>query len=206
MWIQISSGQGPEECSLAVGLFMKTLLQELKAEGMDVHCIDLTKDTHPNTYKSVLLAVSTSEKLQKLRDLEGTIQWICKSPYRPLHKRKNWFINLEVFDEQQEITFCHKDIRIETMRSSGNGGQNVNKVESAVRITHIPTGLTAVAREERSQAANKKLALARFAKLVASIRQNKAMEANQEIWKQHTGLERGNPVRVYKGLDFQRTQ
>ena len=69
----------------------------------------------------------------------GTILWIAQSPYRKYHKRKNWFVGVAAFAMQELLQWDIKDVRLETCRSSGPGGQNVNKVETAVRGTHLPS-------------------------------------------------------------------
>jgi len=126
----------------------------------------------------------------------------CKSPYRPNHKRKNWFINIEVFKVSEQLNFFEKDVKFEAMRSSGPGGQNVNKVETAVRALHILTGLTASASEERSQYMNKKLALACLSNLIKARNEENSSNQKKIMWAQHNTLEKGNPTRVYEGLEF----
>jgi peptide chain release factor len=98
----------------------------------------------------------------------------------------------------EETRFDAKDVKWETMRASGPGGQHVNRTESAVRVTHLPTGIQASAAEERSQHRNRKLALARLAQKLAEVDAKQHGEAREKRWRAHQELERGNPVRVYR--------
>lgn len=97
-----------------------------------------------------------------------------------------------------ETRFDLKEVRWETMRASGPGGQHVNRTESAVRVTHVPSGVQATAMEERSQHRNRKLALARLTKKLNEIDSKRYGEAREERWRAHLELERGNPVRVFR--------
>lgn len=102
----------------------------------------------------------------------------------------------------QSADFSEKDVHIETMKGSGPGGQHVNTTESAVRAAHLPTGIVAIARDERSQTANRKRALERLAILLARHEQRLLAKAQKQRWDAHNELVRGNPVRVYEGTAF----
>ncbi|HEY4785594.1 MAG TPA: peptide chain release factor-like protein, partial [Bacteroidales bacterium] len=94
------------------------------------------------------------------------------------------------------------DISFQTLRSSGPGGQHVNKTESAVRAIHIPSGIQVTASDSRSQLQNKKLALERLREKIAQWQMNEVLKKEQTQWHQHNILKRGNPIRVYKGREF----
>ena len=91
----------------------------------------------------------------------------------------------------------------ETLRSSGPGGQHVNKTDSAVRATHLPTGLSVKVQTERSQHANKRLARALLALKLSMLAEDQASGERAERRLQHHRLQRGSPVRVFRGEDFQ---
>ena len=95
-----------------------------------------------------------------------------------------------------------KDISFQTMRSTGPGGQNVNKVNSSVRAIHNSTGVQVVAMDSRSQHQNKKLAIARLKEKVNESNLEQLKERMTDQWENHLNLQRGNPVRVFKGTDF----
>ncbi|WHH60651.1 peptide chain release factor H [Petroclostridium sp. X23] len=197
MLIQISSGKGPAECELAVGKFIKVLMQEVK----NLKIVEEVKGQYVDCYKSVVLSAD-----EDVSHLEGTIKWIVQSPFRPKHKRRNWFIDVSIFKEPERVRFSEKYVRFETFRCGGHGGQNVNKVETGVRAIHIPTGLTVVCTEARTQHINKKLALNRLSEIISKQNSDIEMIAKQTMWIQHELLERGNPIRAYEGLEFKRVK
>ena len=84
------------------------------------------------------------------------------------------------------------------MRASGPGGQHVNRTDSAVRVTHVPTGVQATAREERSQHRNRKLALARLIRKLDVLTERQVTQAQEQRWRAHHELQRGNPIRVFR--------
>ena len=194
MIVQISSGQGPAECELAV----VKLFNSLKSEYKDIELIQKHDAKTPGCCTSIMF--STDEDLSAL---EGTIQWICESPFRPHHKRKNWFVDVSIIPEQ-EIICQDNNIRFERFHCGGKGGQNVNKVETGVRLVHIPTGITVTSTAERSQLLNKKDALEKLASILKSKQFEQAQLQINSAWREHNKIVRGNPVRTYKGQAFQR--
>jgi peptide chain release factor len=201
-WLQITSGQGPAECCWVVARLVEGLRREASAAGVEIDLLEATDGNRPGTFRSVLLSLDGDGATAFAAGWQGTIQWIGTSPYRPTHKRKNWFVGVEMFAPPEKPAWSPDEIVVETMRASGPGGQHVNKTSSAVRVTHTPTGLVATAREERSQHRNRKLALARLADLFAHQGTAAEGDVRQQRWEQHAALARGNAVRVFRGEDF----
>lgn len=195
MIFKISAGiNPPPECTLAVDLFYRSLYKEFK----DIRLINMKDSRFLNNYNSITF-ISDDENI---RNIVGTIEWICESPIRKGHRRKNWFITLSEIPEVEIINKNMNDIKIETFRSSGNGGQSVNTTNSAVRVIHIPTGIVVENQDEKSQFMNKKRCLEELNYLLnEKQKQNKALQEN-ESWKIGNNVIRGNPVRIYTGREF----
>lgn len=196
MIVQISAGQGPSECQLAVA----KLFEALKKEYGDFEIISETKGYEKGCLDSIRFQTE-----QDLSGLEGTVLWICKSPFRKNHKRKNWYVDVSLIPNLTEIA-ADEEYRVEKFHSGGKGGQNVNKVETGVRIIHLPTGLTAQSTEERSQFQNKQRAMEKLGEKLADLqREQKAGQVNA-AWREHNRIVRGNPIRVYEGEAFIRVK
>ncbi len=196
VYMQITSGRGPAECCRVVALVLEKILKQAAAKGVKTEIVERETGPLNRTLLSAVLSLQDGNYHELIEDWEGTVQWISKSPYRIYHKRKNWFVGVQTFtlSESQEAT--EAEIRYETLRSSGPGGQHVNKTESAVRAVHIPTGMSVVASDQRSQWQNKKLATERLLLKLASWSIEQAMIQAQANWSNHNCLQRGNPVKV----------
>jgi peptide chain release factor len=199
LWLQVSAGQGPSECAWAVVKVLEQIQQEAVSTSLEFRVIEIEPGPKPGTAQSALVSISGPKALDSFaKSWRGTVQWTARSPFRPEHKRKNWFVGIDVLEPVDETRFNPKDVRWETMRASGPGGQHVNRTESAVRVTHLPTGMQAVAMEERSQHRNRRLALARLMHKLNEINSTRHGEAREQRWRAHQELERGNPVRVFR--------
>lgn len=192
MIYQISSGQGPAECELGVGRFLEYLRKKY-----NITVLDFSEGYYMGTYRSV--RISTPDDLS---GFIGSIQWVWQSTYRLGHKRKNWFLDFSECNIAVVENFDERDIKFETFRSGGKGGQNVNKVETGVRAIYIPNGLAAVCTEERSQLLNKQRAIKKLREAInLSNSENKAKSVNDD-WKRHTRIVRGEAVKKFSGLEF----
>ncbi|MCE4071739.1 MULTISPECIES: peptide chain release factor H [Pseudomonas] len=201
MLLQLSAAQGPDECALAVAKALQRLQREAETLEVETRVIEEEAGPRRGTLLSVLLALEGEAAAALAEDWSGTLQWVCASPYRPNHGRKNWYFGGARFSAPPAS--LEGQVRFETLRSSGPGGQHVNTTDSAVRATHTATGLSVKVQSERSQHANKRLALL----LIARKLEERADQADSELRAErrlvHHQLQRGNPRRVFRGERFE---
>ena len=179
--------------------------EEIRAEaavvGINCTVAEAVPSAVNGNYHSLLLLLEGAQAAQLAEKWTGTVQCIWRSAYRPNHRRKNWYVGVKSFAPFSKEDFKLSDISFETARASGPGGQHVNKTQSAVRAVHIPTGKSVMAQDERSQARNKTLALARLMYLLEQGTKQAENDAKSARRLQHYKLERGS-LHVTKIISF----
>ncbi|ATN07002.1 peptide chain release factor H [Chryseobacterium indologenes] len=202
--IQITSGRGPLECQWVVAKVLKTFLEEAIQNKIDYEIIHRENGDENLTLKSVTLLLKGEELSLFLKNWVGSICWVGKSTFRKLHKRSNWFIGVFELENPEKIDFRERDIKFQTARSQGSGGQNVNKVNTAVRATHIPSRQSVFVQDSRSQLENKKLSVVRLKEKVMAMHVQQLEKKMRETWTLQIQVQRGNPVRTFSGTDFKK--
>ncbi len=198
----VTSGDGPRECCRAVSHVLRQM--EREALEADIRFEAEISGSRPEP-PSALVTLSGAGAERLSGRWLGTVQWTCQSPFRPHHKRRNWFVGVFGVEDRDypEAALDPRTLRFETFRSGGPGGQHQNTTDSGVRVTHPETGLSAVSTDERSQHRNRRLALDRLeAKLLLQRHERQARQQSEQSLL-HKRLERGNPVRVFRGEMFQ---
>ncbi|CCD90535.1 putative Class I peptide chain release factor domain protein [Bradyrhizobium sp. ORS 375] len=198
----LTSGRGPAECRIAVAHALTRLAVEAETADSDCAIARADADRHGPASAVVVLDGPAADTIAQ-RWTQGSVLWVCRSPLRPHHGRKNWFVGVVDLPLPQMVpALAAADIRFESFRAGGPGGQHQNKTESAVRAVHLPSGLAAIARDGRSQHRNKAVALARLAALLdGQARLNEAGEARLRQ-AAHDRVERGAAGLRFEGPAF----
>lgn len=215
VWIQITAGQGPRECAWVVAKLSNTIAHAAAGADMKVEWIETAAFDNElrkqdlislDTYRSVVLRIEGEGTEAFAQNWHGSILWHGESPYRPRHKRRNWFVGVNTFlppsMAEPDEALLMAQLKIETMRASGPGGQHTNKTDSAVRVTHLPTGIQVRMSSERSQHRNRQLALEHL-RMLLNQQQEQELERQQHArWLKHYDIKRGAPRRTFYGLEF----
>ena len=195
MLIQISSGKGTDEVCRAVWLFY----QWIQKEGYAFDTIQLEQGSRKNTLKSLLIQSSDPH----FNALEGTLLWHSPSPFRPKHKRKNWYFSLRCYDEENLVSIDSSKVIYQSMKSPKKGGQHVNTTNSGVRAIYPRLNLEVICYDERSQHRNKQIALVRLLEKLENLNQKQSKNATRKRWVHSKHLERGREVKKFVGHAFE---
>lgn len=150
--------------------------------------------------KSVTLEVAGAFAYGKLRGEQGVHRLVRLSPFNSDNLRQTSFAKVEVMpkiDKPEDLEIDDKELKIDVYRSGGKGGQSVNTTDSAVRVTHLPTGLTVAIQNERSQLQNKETAMTILRSRLAQLQLEQHAEKLSELKGPNQSAEWGNQIRSY---------
>lgn len=197
--VSLHAGAGGTEAQDWVEILLRMYTRWAEASGYKVQIMDLLAGDEAGV-KSVTFLVTGDHAYGKLRCEQGVHRLIRISPFDSSGRRHTSFASLSVLpdiDEEVEIDINTEDLRIDTYRSGGAGGQHVNKTDSAVRITHIPSGIVVQCQNERSQLSNRMAAMKILTARLYELKQ-KEMDSNREDLKgEHKEIAWGSQIRTY---------
>jgi len=163
IFIIFTAGRGPIECDLAVQGIQNKFRKFLNRNNLKFKIVSQSFGTNNRYIETIVFEIDTSNN-ELLTPWLGTLQWVCKSPIRKYHKRKNWFIKSDELFLTPSTNLMLSEISVQAFRASGPGGQHRNKVETAIRIVHHPTGLVVTSSDYISQLQNRKSAMSKLRK------------------------------------------
>jgi len=197
--LAIHAGAGGVESQDWVGMLMRMFLRWAERKGIKTEVLDLSEGEEGGI-KSVTIQFTGDYAYGYLRSERGVHRLVRISPFDADHARHTSFALAEVLPEAEEgadVTIDPKDIQIDVFRAGGAGGQNVQKTSTAVRITHLPTGIKVSCQNERSQLQNKQIAMRiLLSRLVERQMQERAREL-AKLKGEHISAEWGNQIRSY---------
>jgi peptide chain release factor len=195
--LMLSAGRGPLECAWAVAALADRLAGDAARRGVGATVVERVPGDRPGTLLSVVLALTGPGAPALAAAWTGTLCWQAPSPYRPNHGRRNWYVIAQrcPLDAPRRV-FAESDVSMVPCRTGGPGGQNRNKVSTAVRATHRPTGIVVVVDTERHLGLNRRLAMQQLRERLEGDDRAAARALTEARRHIHDELVRGDPVRT----------
>ena len=197
--IKLNAGAGGTEACDWCGMLYRMYSRWVDKKGFSLEVLDYL-DGDEAGIKSVTFQVNGTNAYGYLKSEKGVHRLVRISPFNAAGKRQTSFVSCDVMpdiEEDIDIEVKDEDIRIDTYRSSGAGGQHINKTSSAIRITHFPTGIVVTCQNERSQHMNKDKAMQMLKSKLYLLKQQENADKAADIRGEVTEIGWGNQIRSY---------
>ncbi|MDD2656938.1 MAG: peptide chain release factor 2 [Patescibacteria group bacterium] len=197
--VAIHSGSGGTEAQDWAEMLLRMYLRYADQKGWKTTILDETKGQEAG-FKSVTFQVEGNFAYGHLKSEHGTHRLVRISPFDAEKMRHTSFALVEVIpelEESEDVKIDDKDIRIDTFMAGGNGGQSVNTTYSAVRLVHLPTGITVTCQNEKSQQQNRKLAMKVLLSRLQKVQEEKDEEERLKLRGEYKSPEWGSQIRSY---------
>ena len=198
--LAIHAGAGGTDSQDWAAMLERMYLRWAEERGFDTEIFDFTEGEEAGI-KSVTIAVDGDYAFGYLRSEKGVHRLVRLSPFDAAHRRHTSFALIEVLPQvamdEADIEIDPGDIKMDVYRSSGAGGQNVQKNATAVRLTHVPTGIVVTCQNERSQSQNREFAMKILRGRLLELRQAEREEERAVLRGEYTKAEWGSQIRSY---------
>jgi peptide chain release factor 2 len=197
--LAIHAGAGGTDSQDWAAMLQRMYIRWAEQRGFKVEILSYMEGDEAGL-KSVTMSIAGDYAFGYLQAERGVHRLVRLSPFDSANRRHTSFTLVETWPDIQgdvDIVIDDKDLQVDTYRSSGAGGQNVQKNETAIRITHIPTGLVVTCQNERSQAQNRERALQILRARLAELERQKQEAEFAALKGEHVGAEWGNQIRSY---------
>ncbi len=197
--LSFHAGAGGTEAQDWVEMLIRMYTRWAEKKGFSVETLDFLSGDEAGV-KSASLLIEGENAYGYLRSEKGVHRLIRISPFDTSRKRHTSFASLDVMpeiDDDIQVDIKQEDLRIDTYRSGGAGGQHVNKTDSAIRITHLPTGIVVQCQNERSQHTNKETALKMLKGKLLELKEEEQKEKIEDLAGEYNQIAWGSQIRTY---------
>ncbi|MBE5816115.1 MAG: peptide chain release factor 2 [Clostridiales bacterium] len=197
--VSLHAGAGGTEACDWCSMLLRMYTRWAATKGFDVSTLDFLEGDEAGV-KGVSIRITGENAYGYLRSERGIHRLVRISPFDSAKRRHTSFVSVDVMPELESdntVTIRPEDLKVDTYRSSGAGGQHVNKTESAIRITHLPTGIVVQCQNERSQIQNRETAMNMLRGKLLALKEQQEMENRLAIQGELKKIEWGSQIRSY---------